>query len=181
MDDALRRRVRELGGISAMAISHPHFYGSMIEWAHAFDAPVYIHEADRRWTARPDDAIVYWQGDTREIGDGLTLINAGVHFAGGQVLQRSGGRRSGGGGGAVGAGAGAGRERAAWARVGRAGAAGAGAGPARAGMAGAGLARAGLAGAGLVRAGLAGAGLAGTGLVRTGLAGAGLVSTGLAG
>src|SRR6266851_1883669 len=68
----------------------------MIEWAHAFDAPVYIHEADRRWTARPDDAIVYWQGDTREIGDGLTLINAGVHFDGGQVLHWSGGRGSGG-------------------------------------------------------------------------------------
>ena len=61
----------------------------MIEFAHAFDAPVYIHEADRPWTDRPwtdrpDDAIVYWQGDTREIGDGLTLINAGVHFDGGQ-------------------------------------------------------------------------------------------------
>src|SRR5260370_1232811 len=123
MDDALRRRVRELGGISAMAISHPHFYGWMREWAHAFDAPVYIHEADRRWTARPDDAIVYWQGDTREIGDGLTLINAGVHFDGGQVLHwsggpracepRAGGRRAPraagcGGGGAGGAGAGGG-------------------------------------------------------------------------
>jgi glyoxylase-like metal-dependent hydrolase (beta-lactamase superfamily II) len=31
---------------------------------------------------------VFWEGDTREIGDGLTLINAGVHFAGGQVLHR---------------------------------------------------------------------------------------------
>jgi hypothetical protein len=87
IDDDLVARVRELGGISAIAISHPHFYGSMIEWAHAFGAPVYLHEADRQWTARPDDAIVYWQGDTREIGDGLTLINAGVHFAGGQVLH----------------------------------------------------------------------------------------------
>ena len=92
IDDDLVARVRELGGISAIAISHPHFYGSMIEWAHAFDAPVYIHEADRQWTARPDDAIVYWQGGTREIGDGLTLINAGVHFAGGQVLHWTGGQ-----------------------------------------------------------------------------------------
>src|SRR6266852_2751666 len=92
IDDDLIAQVRELGGISAIAISHPHFYGSMIEWAHAFDAPVYIHEADRRWTARPDDAIVYWQDDTREIGDGLTLINAGVHFDGGQVLHWAGGQ-----------------------------------------------------------------------------------------
>ncbi|MFC5753572.1 MBL fold metallo-hydrolase [Actinomadura rugatobispora] len=87
IDDDLVREVRALGGVSAVAISHPHFYGSMIEWARAFDAPVHIHAADRRWVARPDDAVVFWDGDTREIADGLTLINAGVHFAGGQVLH----------------------------------------------------------------------------------------------
>jgi hypothetical protein len=59
----------------------------MIDWAHAFDAPVYIHAADRQWIARPDDAVVFWEGQTREIADGLTLINAGVHFDGGQVLH----------------------------------------------------------------------------------------------
>ncbi|WP_344944765.1 MBL fold metallo-hydrolase [Actinomadura miaoliensis] len=87
IDDDLVRQVRELGGISAIAISHPHYYGTMIEWAHAFDAPVHIHEADRQWVARPDDAVRYWSGDTLEIADGLTLINAGVHFAGGQVMH----------------------------------------------------------------------------------------------
>jgi hypothetical protein len=85
--DDLIRQVRELGGISAIAISHPHFYGSMIEWAHAFGAPVYIHAADRAWVARPDPAVVFWEGDTHPVGDGLTLINLGVHFAGGQVLH----------------------------------------------------------------------------------------------
>jgi hypothetical protein len=92
IDDDLIRRIGELGGISAIAVSHPHFYGSMIEWAHAFGAPVYIHARDRQWLARPDDAVVCWDGETREILDGLTLINAGVHFAGGQVLHWSGGR-----------------------------------------------------------------------------------------
>jgi hypothetical protein len=87
LDDDLAAQVGELGDISAIAISHPHFYGSMIEWAHAFGAPVYIHAADREWVARPDDAVVFWDGETKEIGDGLTLINAGVHFAGGQVLH----------------------------------------------------------------------------------------------
>ncbi|MBO0885798.1 MAG: hypothetical protein J2O38_00265 [Acidimicrobiales bacterium] len=91
IDDDLITRVRELGGITAIAISHPHFYGSMVEWAHAFDAPVYIHDKDREWVARPDDAVVYWGGETRQILDGLTLINAGVHFDGGQVLHRAGG------------------------------------------------------------------------------------------
>lgn len=92
LDDDLIARVRELGGVSAIAISHPHFYGSMIEWAHAFDAPVYIHALDREWVARPDEAVVFWEGTTREIGEGLTLINAGVHFAGGQVLHWREGR-----------------------------------------------------------------------------------------
>lgn len=90
VDDDLLARVSELGGVSAIAVSHPHFYGSMIEWAHAFDAPVYIHHKDRAWVPRPDDAVVFWDGDAREIGDGLTLVNAGVHFDGGQVLHWAG-------------------------------------------------------------------------------------------
>jgi hypothetical protein len=100
LDDELVGQVRELGGISAIAISHPHFYGTMIDWAHAFDAPVYIHSADRQWIGRPDPAIVFWDGDTREIGDGLTLINVGAHFDGGQVLHWAGGPDSAGGHGA---------------------------------------------------------------------------------
>jgi len=87
IDEDLITHINRLGGISAIAISHPHFYGSMIEWAHAFNAPVYIHAADRQWVARPDESVVFWNGDTREIGAGLTLINAGVHFDGGQVLH----------------------------------------------------------------------------------------------
>jgi hypothetical protein len=87
LDDELIRQVNELGGVSAIAISHPHFYGSMIEFAHAFGAPVYIHSGDRAWVARPDPAVEFWEGETRQIGDGLTLINLGVHFAGGQVLH----------------------------------------------------------------------------------------------
>jgi hypothetical protein len=89
LDDDMAERVRGLGGISAIAISHPHFYGSMISWAHAFGAPVYIHEKDRDWVTRPDDSVVFWSGDTREIAPGMTLINAGLHFEGGQVLHRA--------------------------------------------------------------------------------------------
>lgn len=87
LDDDLIAQVADLGGISAIAISHPHYYGSMVEWAQVFNAPIYIHASDREWVARPDDSIVFWNGDTIEIGDGLTLINVGVHFSGGQVLH----------------------------------------------------------------------------------------------
>lgn len=92
IDDDTVRQVEQLGGLSALAISHPHYYGTMIEWSRAFGGvPVYIHEADREWVARADDAVVFWDGDRKVIGDGLTLINAGVHFAGGTVLHWAGG------------------------------------------------------------------------------------------
>jgi glyoxylase-like metal-dependent hydrolase (beta-lactamase superfamily II) len=91
LDDDLVRRVRELGGVSAIAISHPHFYATMIDWAHEFGAVVYIHAADSEWIPRPDPVVELWEGDTLRIGGGLTLINLGVHFAGGQVLHWAGG------------------------------------------------------------------------------------------
>jgi hypothetical protein len=79
--------VRALGGISAIAISHPHYYSSMVEWAHALDATIYLHAADREWVMRPDPSIAFWEGETQRLGDGLTLIRCGGHFAGGTVLH----------------------------------------------------------------------------------------------
>jgi glyoxylase-like metal-dependent hydrolase (beta-lactamase superfamily II) len=91
LDDDLIRRVRQLGGVSAIAISHPHYYGTMLDWAHEFGAVIYIHAADSEWVPRPDPVVELWEGDTLRIGGGLTLINLGVHFAGGQVLHWAGG------------------------------------------------------------------------------------------
>jgi glyoxylase-like metal-dependent hydrolase (beta-lactamase superfamily II) len=59
----------------------------MIEWARAFDARVYLHAADREWVMRPDERIVFWDGETHELDGGLTLIRLGGHFAGGTVLH----------------------------------------------------------------------------------------------
>ena len=89
-DDELVSHIKQLGGVSAIAISHPHFYGSMIEFAHAFNAPVYLHGKDQQWIARPDDSVIFWDGETLQIGEGMTLVNAGVHFDGGQVLHWAG-------------------------------------------------------------------------------------------
>jgi glyoxylase-like metal-dependent hydrolase (beta-lactamase superfamily II) len=88
IDEATRTIVAGLGGIKAVAISHPHYYSSMIEWSNAFGAvPIYIHEAERDWVMRPDPAIEFWRGETKVIGPGLTLIRCGGHFEGGQVLH----------------------------------------------------------------------------------------------
>jgi hypothetical protein len=90
LDDATVDAVRKLGGIRAIAISHPHYFASLVEWASAFDAQVFLHEADRRWVMRPDPRVEMWSGRTRDLWDGMTLINAGGHFDGGTVLHRPG-------------------------------------------------------------------------------------------
>jgi glyoxylase-like metal-dependent hydrolase (beta-lactamase superfamily II) len=91
LDDSTLAEVRRLGGIAAIAVSHPHFYGSMIEWSEAFGGvPVYVHAADRQWVCR-DGNVVFWEGDTLPILPGRTLVNCGVHFAGGTVLHWAGG------------------------------------------------------------------------------------------
>lgn len=91
IDDATVAAVQAAGGIRAIAISHPHYYSSMVEWAHAFAVPIYLHAADREWVMRPDPVIVFWEGETRELAEGLTLIRCGGHFPGATVLHWSAG------------------------------------------------------------------------------------------
>ena len=87
VDDAAAEEIAARGGLAAIAISHPHYYTGMVEWAHRFECPVYLHADDREWITRPDPAIELWEGETRSLGDGLTLIRCGGHFAGGTVLH----------------------------------------------------------------------------------------------
>jgi glyoxylase-like metal-dependent hydrolase (beta-lactamase superfamily II) len=80
LDEALIEAVRAMGGISAIAISHPHYYTTMVEWSRAFDAPIYLAAADRQWVMRSGPEIKFWDGETKEISGGLTLIRCGGHF-----------------------------------------------------------------------------------------------------
>ena len=91
LDAATVTAIKGLGGLQAIAISHPHFYTTMVEWAHAFDAPVHLHAADKDWIMRPDPAIRLWEGETHELWDGVTLVRCGGHFEGGTVLHWAGG------------------------------------------------------------------------------------------
>lgn len=95
LDEEMVRFVRERGGVAAIAVSHPHYYSSLVEWARAFDAPVHLHEADRRWLMRPDPCVRFWSGEEQELLPGLTLLRVGGHFAGGTVLRWAGGEREG--------------------------------------------------------------------------------------
>ena len=87
LDDATVALVKAMGGIKTIAISHPHYYGTMVEWAHAFGAEIWLHEADRAHIMRPDPAIHLWSGATHPLADGVTLINAPGHFDGGTMLH----------------------------------------------------------------------------------------------
>jgi glyoxylase-like metal-dependent hydrolase (beta-lactamase superfamily II) len=88
LDKAVMEYIAEIGGIKAIAISHPHYYTTMAEWSAAFgNAPIYLHEADREWVMRPDNSIVYWTGETRTLFGGITLIRGGGHFEGGAMLH----------------------------------------------------------------------------------------------
>lgn len=87
LDDAIVARVSAEGGLAAIAISHPHYYAAMVEWAHAFACPIYLHEAERNWVMRPDPAVQFWSGETNPLGGGVTLIRCGGHYEGGQVLH----------------------------------------------------------------------------------------------
>lgn len=92
LDEQTIRRVSELGGIRAIAISHPHYYSAMIEWSRAFDdAPIYLHAADREWVMRDDRNIRFWDGETHPLWDGIKLVHCGGHFEGGTVLHWPGG------------------------------------------------------------------------------------------
>lgn len=87
LDDATVEAVRAGGGISAIAVSHPHLAGSLVEWSHAFDdAPIFWHADNREWVTRPDTAYEFWDGETFPLPGGLTLIRCGGHFPGSDVL-----------------------------------------------------------------------------------------------
>jgi hypothetical protein len=88
IDDATIELVRGLCGLKAIAISHPHYYTTMVDWSRAFGGiPVYLHAADREWIMWPDPCLEIWTGETKPIAPGLTLLRTGGHFDGGTIMH----------------------------------------------------------------------------------------------
>jgi len=88
LTEAAVAEVRRRGGLTAMAISHPHYYSTMLEWSAAFGGvPIYLHADDRQWVMRTGPEIVHWSGATMALNDEMTLIRCGGHFAEGQVMH----------------------------------------------------------------------------------------------
>jgi len=91
VNDEIERAVTAAGGIETIAVSHPHFYTGMVEWAERFDAKILLHEADREFVMRPSPRIEHWRGERHRLSDGVELIRVGGHFPGATVMHWSGG------------------------------------------------------------------------------------------
>ena len=62
-DPHFKGQIEDLGGIATIVISHPHFYGTMMDWAEAFGADIILPEADKEWVMRPESRYMqFWEG-----------------------------------------------------------------------------------------------------------------------
>ncbi len=95
--DAALEAIAARGGIAAIAISHPHFFSTMVDWSRALGGvPIWLHGDHRDYVMRPDPAIAYWSGETHEIAPGITVVRTGGHFTGSSVLHWAHGADGGG-------------------------------------------------------------------------------------
>lgn len=87
LDDELVASLQTLGGLAAVAASHPHMFGVQVEWSHRFGGvPVYVQAADREWLQRDDPVITTWD-EKQEVLPGVVLHRIGGHFAGSAVAH----------------------------------------------------------------------------------------------
>jgi hypothetical protein len=86
LDERATAELERLGGLAAICMSHPHFYGAHVEFADRFDARILIPRADERWIQRPSPRITLFD-DVVEPVPGLTLVRIGGHFDGAAVLH----------------------------------------------------------------------------------------------
>jgi hypothetical protein len=80
--------VGRLGGIDAICFSHPHFYGSMVDWSDTFGgATLWVPAADQQWVMRRSPHLRVWEDDEVEPVSGVKLARIGGHFEGAAVLH----------------------------------------------------------------------------------------------
>ncbi|KAK0654432.1 Uncharacterized protein DIS24_g5257 [Lasiodiplodia hormozganensis] len=82
--------INSRGPLRAIVISHPHYYTTHIEWARAFDVPIYTSAEDSSWFNRADLSsspirrLITHPVET--ILPNVTAIKTGGHFPGSLVL-----------------------------------------------------------------------------------------------
>ncbi|KAI1111066.1 beta-lactamase-like protein [Nemania sp. NC0429] len=86
IDDETVAKIKELGGLGAIVISHPHYYSTHLEWARAFDCPVYLASEDRKWLAQQDPEYQIFVSETATDVLGTRALKLGGHFPGSMVM-----------------------------------------------------------------------------------------------
>jgi glyoxylase-like metal-dependent hydrolase (beta-lactamase superfamily II) len=88
IDEESIATVRRLGGVRAIAVSHPHYYSAIVEWSDTFGgAPIYIHADDEQWVVRRSPALQLFTAEQLPLFGGITLVRLGGHFPGGIVAH----------------------------------------------------------------------------------------------
>ncbi|KAL2009922.1 hypothetical protein VTN00DRAFT_5729 [Thermoascus crustaceus] len=101
IDDETVAKINDLGGVSAIVISHPHYFTTCLHWAEAFGCKVYLSSEDGEWIMRRGDPArqALWTGNRlpllgpvgndenkNEDGADFVAIKTGGHFPGSSVL-----------------------------------------------------------------------------------------------
>ncbi|KAK5172166.1 uncharacterized protein LTR77_003804 [Saxophila tyrrhenica] len=90
LDDETVERIKGMGGLKVIVISHPHYYTTHLDWAGAFGCPVYLAKEDVEWCCREDREgrrkLIEGDRETVEGMGGVVAAKPGGHFPGSLVL-----------------------------------------------------------------------------------------------
>lgn len=87
LDELTIEFIKSKGGLKAIAFSHPHFYSNMNDWAETFNCPIFIHQNDAEHIVVKGPYINLWEGNEKELWDGMKMLLIGGHFAGSSILH----------------------------------------------------------------------------------------------
>ncbi|KAI0845661.1 beta-lactamase-like protein [Daldinia vernicosa] len=91
IDDETINKIKDLGGLKAIVISHPHYYSTHVEWARAFNCPVYLAAEDKQWTTQSSSHQVFVEETEFDLqidgkSSGVKALKLGGHFPGSFVV-----------------------------------------------------------------------------------------------
>ena len=87
LDNSTINLINALGGVKAIAISHPHYFSTIAEWSRAFDnIPVFVHQFDEKWLGKKPGNLQLWIDKELDLWNDIKLIKCGGHFPGSCVM-----------------------------------------------------------------------------------------------
>lgn len=89
LDDETVDFIKGKGGLKAIVISHPHYYTTHLDWAEAFNCPVYVAVEDQEWVSQKDakNRRKLIKDQKQEIVPDVTAVKLGGHFPGSLVIS----------------------------------------------------------------------------------------------